>query len=187
MIDQVGDPKSDHKCWERPETMSEKRPLTKITAKSPGSDVAAETAAAMAAASLVYKPGNATYASSLLDHAERLFKFADAHRGSYTRTFPELSAYYNSTTYQDELLWAAAWLYHATGNHSYLSYATGRNADEFADLGNPRYFSWDDKRAGTEVDNKKTFFVNFPFLFMMKKKIKERSFSFEISAEFCPE
>uniref|UniRef100_A0A804PCX2 Endoglucanase n=1 Tax=Zea mays TaxID=4577 RepID=A0A804PCX2_MAIZE len=148
---QVGDPKSDHKCWERPETMSEKRPLTKITAKSPGSDVAAETAAAMAAASLVYKPGNATYASSLLDHAERLFKFADAHRGSYTRTFPELSAYYNSTTYQDELLWAAAWLYHATGNHSYLSYATGRNADEFADLGNPRYFSWDDKRAGTEV------------------------------------
>ena len=105
----MGDPKSDHKCWERPETMLEKRPET--------------------------------YASSLLDHAERLFKFADAHWGSYTRTFPELSAYYNSTTYQDELLWAAAWLYHATGNHSYLSYATGRNADEFADLGNPRYFS----------------------------------------------
>ncbi|KAL6873597.1 hypothetical protein ACP4OV_013679 [Aristida adscensionis] len=148
---QVGDPKEDHKCWERPETMSEKRPLTKITTKSPGSDVAGETAAAMAAASLVYKPINATYASSLLDHAERLFAFADKHRGAYTRTFPELSEFYNSTTYQDELLWAASWLYHATGNGSYLSYATGKNGEEFADLGNPRFFSWDDKRAGTQV------------------------------------
>jgi hypothetical protein len=54
-----------------------------------------------------YKPANARYASSLLDHAERLFAFAGKHRGSYTRTFPELSAYYNSTTYQDELLWAS--------------------------------------------------------------------------------
>jgi hypothetical protein len=71
--------------------------------------------------------------------------------GLYTRPFPELSAYYNSTTYQDELLWAASWLYHATGNQSNLSYATGKNADEFADLGNPKYFSWDDKRAGTEI------------------------------------
>ena len=60
-----------------------------------------------------YKPANATYASSLLDHAERLFAFADKHRGSYTRTFSELSAYYSSTTYQDELLWAASWLSHA--------------------------------------------------------------------------
>ena len=87
----------------------------------------------------------------LLDHAERLFAFADKHRGSYSCRFPELSAYDNSTTYQDELLGAGSWLYHATGNQSYLSYATGKNADEFADLGNPRYFSWDDKRAGTEV------------------------------------
>ncbi|CAM0909873.1 unnamed protein product [Alopecurus aequalis] len=148
---QVGDPEADHKCWERPETMSEKRPLTKITDKSPGSDVAAETAAAMAAASLVYKPINESYSSSLLDHAEQLFAFADQHRGAYTRTFPELSKYYNSTTYQDELLWASSWLYHATGNGSYLAYATGKNGEDFADLGNPRYFSWDDKRPGTQV------------------------------------
>lgn len=148
---QVGDPEADHKCWERPETMSEKRPLTKITTKSPGSDVAAETAAAMAAASLVYKSINGTYSSSLLEHAEQLFAFADRHRGAYTRTFPELSKYYNSTTYQDELLWASGWLFHATGNNSYLAYATGKNGEDFADLGNPRYFSWDDKRPGTQV------------------------------------
>jgi hypothetical protein len=53
----------------------------------------------------VYKPANATYMSSLLlDHIERLFAFADAYRGSYTRTFLELSDYYNSTMYQDELM-----------------------------------------------------------------------------------
>ncbi|PWA57165.1 Endoglucanase 24 [Artemisia annua] len=33
-----------NKCWDRPEDMSEKRPLTKVTASKPGSDVAAETA-----------------------------------------------------------------------------------------------------------------------------------------------
>ncbi|XBI11656.1 hypothetical protein VPH35_138664 [Triticum aestivum] len=148
---QVGDPEADHKCWERPETMSEKRPLTKITANSPGSDVAAETAAAMAAASLVYKPIDAPYSSSLLGHAQQLFAFADRHRAAYTRTFPELAKYYNSTTYQDELLWASGWLFHATGNGSYLAYATGKNGEDFADLGNPRYFSWDDKRPGTQV------------------------------------
>uniref|UniRef100_M8B1L6 cellulase n=1 Tax=Aegilops tauschii TaxID=37682 RepID=M8B1L6_AEGTA len=131
--------------------MSEKRPLTKITANSPGSDVAAETAAAMAAASLVYKPIDAPYSSSLLGHAQQLFAFADRHRAAYTRTFPELAKYYNSTTYQDELLWASGWLFHATGNGSYLAYATGKNGEDFADLGNPRYFSWDDKRPGTQV------------------------------------
>ncbi|KAL5199947.1 hypothetical protein ABZP36_021150 [Zizania latifolia] len=89
----------------------------------------------------LYKPINKTYSSSLLDHGERLFAFADKDRGSYTPSFPELSAFYDSTTYQDELLLAASWLYHATG----------KNGEDFADLGNPRYFSWDDKRAATEV------------------------------------
>ncbi|CAL9112657.1 unnamed protein product [Musa textilis] len=148
---QVGDPDIDHKCWERPETMIEKRPLTQVNKSIPGTDVAAETAAAMAAASLVFKTRNVTYSDLLLQHAEKLFTFADSYRGSYSVSFPQVQKYYNSTGYGDELMWAASWLYHATGDQTYLSYVTVQNGNAFADWGRPTWFSWDDKRAGTQV------------------------------------
>ena len=56
--------------------MTEKRPLTQINKKSPGSDVAAEAAAAMAAASMVFKSSDTTYSDVLLQHAQKLFTFA---------------------------------------------------------------------------------------------------------------
>ncbi|XVE94582.1 hypothetical protein REPUB_Repub02eG0021100 [Reevesia pubescens] len=148
---QVGDPVADHKCWERPEEMKEKRPLTQVNASVPGTEVAAETAAAMASASLVFKTADSTYSSTLLKHAKQLFTFADKNRGSYSENIPEVATYYNSTGYGDELLWAAGWLYHATGNQSYLEYVTGENGEEFAEWGSPTWFSWDNKHAGTQV------------------------------------
>ncbi|XP_072977130.1 endoglucanase 24-like [Typha angustifolia] len=148
---QVGDPDIDHKCWERPELMAEKRPVTQINKTVPGTEVAAETAAALAASSLVFKPINTSYSDVLLQHAQQLFTFADAYRGSYSVSIPQVQSYYNSTGYEDELLWAASWLYHATGDQTYLSYVTVKNGKAFADWGRPTWFSWDDKRAGTQV------------------------------------
>ncbi|KAJ7953112.1 Endoglucanase [Quillaja saponaria] len=148
---QVGDPELDHKCWERPEDMTEGRPLTQVNSSFPGTEVAAETAAAMAAASLVFKDRNLTYSNILLKHSQELFIFADAYRGSYSVSIPQVQKYYNSTGYEDELLWAASWLYHATGSSSYLKYVTGQNGKAFGDWGSPTWFSWDDKHAGTQV------------------------------------
>ncbi|EEF31649.1 endo-1,4-beta-glucanase, putative [Ricinus communis] len=116
-----------------------------------GSDVAAETAAAMASASLVFKKINSSYSNLLLMHAQQLFTFADTYRGSYSISIPHVQEFYNSTDFGDELLWAAAWLYHATGDESYLSYATEINGEKFANWGNPTWFSWDDKHAGAQV------------------------------------
>ncbi|KAL8172103.1 hypothetical protein V2J09_023907 [Rumex salicifolius] len=147
---QVGDPKSDHSCWERPETMSEKRPLIQINASTPGTEVAAETAAAMAASSLVFK-SNSQYAGTLLKHAKQLFSFADKNRGSYSVNIPEVATYYNSTGYDDELLWAASWLYHATGDDTYINYVTSEYGKDYGNWGNPTWFSWDNKHAGTQV------------------------------------
>lgn len=147
---QVGDPDLDHKCWERPETMSEKRPLTQINATVPGSEVAAETAAAMAAASLVFKKSDSTYSGTLLTHSKQLFDFADKNRGSYSQNIPKVAIYYNSTGYGDELLWAASWLYHATKDKAYLEYVND-HGKEFANFGSPTWFSWDNKLAGTQV------------------------------------
>ncbi|XP_043713191.1 endoglucanase 24 isoform X1 [Telopea speciosissima] len=148
---QVGDPDRDHKCWERPETMSEMRPLTQVNTSSPGTEIAAETAAAMAAASLVFKTTNSTYSGLLLTHAKQLFTFADNYKVSYSVSIPQVQTYYNSTGYEDELLWAASWLYHATGNRSYLEYVTVQNGEAFVGWGKPTWFSWDNKLAGTQV------------------------------------
>lgn len=148
---QVGDPKADHGCWDRPEDMTEKRPLTQVNTSFPGTEVAAETAAAMASASLVFKKSDSKYSSTLLEHAKQLFSFADKHRGSYSESIPEVQTYYNSTGYGDELLWAASWLFHATRDKSYLQYVTGQNGESFANWGSPTWFSWDNKLAGTQV------------------------------------
>ncbi|VAI84935.1 unnamed protein product [Triticum turgidum subsp. durum] len=48
---QVGDAFRDHSCWERPEDMDTPRTVYKVDPQHPGSDVAAETAAALAAGS----------------------------------------------------------------------------------------------------------------------------------------
>lgn len=148
---QVGDPKLDHKCWDRPEDMTGKRPLTKVDTSAPGSDVAAETAAAMAAASLVFKSSDSSYSSSLLKHSKDLFSFADKNRALYSESIPEVATFYNSTGFGDELLWAAGWLYHATGDKLYYDFVTGENGEEFANWGSPTWFSWDNKLAGAQV------------------------------------
>ncbi|XP_028760403.1 endoglucanase 2-like isoform X2 [Neltuma alba] len=148
---QVGDPEVDHNCWERPETMTEGRPLTQVNTSFPGTDIAAETAAALAAASLVYKGINLTYSDILLSHAQQLFTFADTYRGSYSVSIPQVQKYYNSSGYGDELLWAGSWLYHATREPSYLNYVTELNENAFGNLGSQSWFSWDDKHAATQV------------------------------------
>lgn len=146
----MGDAELDHNCWERPEAMKEARPLTQVNTSYPGSDVAAETAAAMASASLVFRSKDPAYSRLLLKHARELFTFADSYRGRYSESIPQVQEFYNSSGYGDELLWAAAWLYHATGEETYLRYVTVEG-NHFANWGGKTWFSWDDKRAGTQV------------------------------------
>eukprot|EP00253_Pinus_taeda_P008910 PITA_08910 len=118
---QVADPNMDHKCWERPEDMDTPRNVYKIDAEHPGSDVAAETAAALAAASMVFTTTDRTYSQHLLQ-----------------------------TATQDELLWGAAWLQKASGSVSYLTYIQSNGQNLGAD-DNVNLLSWDEKHAGTRV------------------------------------
>ena len=66
----------DHRCWERPEDMDTPRNVYKVSAQSPGSDVAAETAAALAASSLVFKDSDPSYSSKLLQTAIKVIKMS---------------------------------------------------------------------------------------------------------------
>jgi len=68
----VGDAEKDHACWERPEDMDTPRSVFKVDKNNPGSDVAAETAAALAAASLVFKKTDPAYSKTLVRRAIRV-------------------------------------------------------------------------------------------------------------------
>jgi hypothetical protein len=69
---QVGNPSMDHQCWERPEDMDTPRNVYKVSDQNPGSDVAAETAAALAAASIVFKDSDPSYSAKLLHTAMKV-------------------------------------------------------------------------------------------------------------------
>ncbi|XP_021852458.1 endoglucanase 5 [Spinacia oleracea] len=148
---QVGDGASDHLCWERAEDMTTSRTAYKLDSSNPGSDLAGETAAALAAASLAFRPYNSSYAQQLVQHAEQLFYFADTFRGLYDDSITNAEKYYTSSGYQDELLWAAVWLYRATNKDRYLEYVV-QNAASMGGTGwAVREFSWDNKYAGVQV------------------------------------
>jgi endoglucanase len=100
------------------------RPSYRVTTSCPGSDLAGETAAAMAAASIAFRPTNATYANTLLTHARQLYTFADTYRGKYSDCITDAASYYNSWSgFNDELVWGAIWMYRATNETAFLDKA----------------------------------------------------------------
>jgi len=143
---QLGNGHEDHAFWGRPEDMQMWRPAYKITAGSPGSDLAGETAAAMAAGSIAFRQTDSAYADRLLDHARRLFEFAWNHRGRYTNSITNAQDFYGSSGFEDELAWGALWLARATGDNNYVN-----RAREFVDEGKAWAYSWDAKNVGAQL------------------------------------
>ena len=153
---QVGDGNIDHAYWGRAEAMTMSRPAFKIDTANPGSDLAAETAATLAATAMLFQSSEPAYAAQLLDHAQALYAFADAHRGKYSDSIPDAANFYRSWSgYQDELVWGALWLHRATGSASYMAKAKLEyNALSGGGAGNHPYqwgLSWDDKSYGCYV------------------------------------
>ncbi|XP_031501183.1 endoglucanase 20-like isoform X2 [Nymphaea colorata] len=147
---QVGDGNADHQCWERPEDMDTARTVYQIDASSPGSEAAADAAAALASASIPFHKVDRNYSSLLLKNSKTLFEFADKYKGSYQKSCPFYCSY---SGYQDELLWAAAWLFKASKSEKYLTYVDSNQA-----WSEPvSEFSWDNKYAGAQVILSKVF------------------------------
>ena len=126
---QIGDPVADHAEWVRSEYMEMSRPSFAIDADNPGSDVAAETAAAFAAAAILFLDQDTTYAESCLAHAIDLLEMALLYRGKYDVTVESAHTFYPSADYGDEIAWAALWLYWATDDTQYLTVADNTIAE----------------------------------------------------------
>lgn len=137
----------DHYCWQRPEDMDYER---KVQTATSGPDLAGEMAAALAAASIVFRD-NAIYSSKLVKGAQTVFGFARdfGRRNPYCRGNPYIEPFYNSSGYWDEYMWGAAWMFYATGNTSYLTLATApglsRNAKVARMIPDLSVLSWDNK------------------------------------------
>lgn len=137
----------DHTCWTRPEDMDYPRP---VQTTYEGPELAGEMAAALAAASIVFRDNN-VYSEKLSKGAAKVFEFArdKSKRRRYSLQNPYIEHYYNSSGYYDEYMWGAAWLYYATGNRSYVSLATNKglpsNAHAFSMNRDLSVLSWDNK------------------------------------------
>lgn len=120
---QVGEGSVDHTMWAPPEVETLNRPAYFATSETPASDCCAEAAAALAIMYLNTKSSDATYAAKCLDYAKALYSFAVANRGlGYSGGF------YGSSGDEDDLSWAAVWLYIATGTQSYITDITAVDA-----------------------------------------------------------
>ncbi|NUR59443.1 MAG: hypothetical protein HOV87_12355 [Catenulispora sp.] len=154
---QVGDGSSDHSFWGPAEVNPEPRPSYAVTESCPGSDLVGQSAAALAASSIVFQGDDPTYSAKLVAQAKSLYEFADDFRGKYDACITGASGFYTSFSgYWDELVWGALWLYKATGDTTYLTKAENYfpNLAKANQTTTPEYawtISWDDSSYASYI------------------------------------
>nr|VDD15826.1 unnamed protein product [Brassica oleracea] len=141
MVSQVGSEGTERYCWMRPEDIDYERHLHVCISECP--NLAAEMAAALASASIVFTENDA-YSQKLIHGAKILYRFAESCIKGSGRS---------SRSSWDELLWGGVWLYYATGDATYLDRVTtlalADPSDSFSrDSG---VFSWNTKLAGAQL------------------------------------
>lgn len=120
---QVGDGDIDHDYWNSPEIDEMERPAFFLTGDKPQTDYAASAAASLAANYMNFKDTDSEYAEKSLDYAKALFSFARNHEKQLSDNADGPKQYYRSEKWEDDYVWAAAWLYKATEDISYLNEA----------------------------------------------------------------
>ncbi|KAG8378135.1 hypothetical protein BUALT_Bualt08G0106600 [Buddleja alternifolia] len=143
---------NDAKCWQKPEDMNYPRPVS--VCDDTAADLAGEIVAGMSAASLVFTKDE-EYSKKLVEKAEKLFSLSTrqspTHKlGIYTENDlcgGQARDFYNSSGYIDEVVWGATWLFFASGNSSYLKYATDHffAAEEEEMVSDKGIFYWNNK------------------------------------------
>ena len=126
---QCGKTKDDHSCWGRASEFynckrsPNPRPCYKVDKNNPGTDIAADTVAALASTALVFKYKDRAFFNKLTEKAKLLYTFAKDNRGRAQDSLKDEDDRIpnNENGYRDELAWAACWLYKATKESGYLN------------------------------------------------------------------
>lgn len=109
---QVGDGEIDHSVWTSPEKQTGERPIFFANTENPCTDIVSNTAGALAMYSINFGD------SQSLEYAKKLYEFAKSNDKAVATI--GCQEYYETTSYLDDLSWASACLYKATGEQSYL-------------------------------------------------------------------
>lgn len=157
---QVGNGRQDHQWWGPLEVVhyEMERPTYKIDTSCPGTDLAAETSAALASSSILFRnQGDREYADLLLTKAEKLYDFADNYRGKYSDCLAAAVPFYTSVNgIQDEVVWGAIWLHKAKtaqADYSYSGEYLAKAEAEYEVMSKPYDYTYqfDDKSYGIYV------------------------------------
>ncbi|CAN7029231.1 hypothetical protein BRARA_H00249 [Brassica rapa] len=138
MVFQVGHEGTERYCWIRPEDIDYQRHADICFSECP--DLAAEMAAALASASIVFSK-NVAYSQKLIHGAKILYKYAESSMNTHT------------SSSWDELLWGGVWLYYATGDVSFLDRVTTLALADPSGVfsRDSGVFSWNTKLAGAQL------------------------------------
>lgn len=184
---QVGDGDVDNAYWGGDQGLPTPRPSYQINATkcvrgrlrfsnciadpfcSPGTDAAAQASAAFSACSALYAGralsslspaaslSNSSYASTLLQHAQQLYSFANnTQQQTYQKAIPSVANAYSSSGYQDELVIAELFLALASNSSDMYSqavndYAAFHLSDQVTHAGDEQVLNWDSKAPGAVI------------------------------------
>ncbi len=143
---QVGDGSLDHNYWGAPELQQTERKAFFATKYNPATDVTALASAALAADYVN------TGSTDSLQYAKALYSFTNntsikAVGSDHSSNGEE---FYNSTSYEDDIAFAAAWLYIATDDSTYLNTASTYLQQGVYDA--PYWiYCWDDTWLGSII------------------------------------
>jgi hypothetical protein len=146
LVVQIGLGPVAHSAWTRPQDQpGQPFPVFELGTRTPGADVAGAVAAALAASAMAVNATDRSRANAYLSAARTAYTFGKAYPGRYTDGFEPARAYYRSVSYLDDMAFAAAWLWRATGQAAYLTDARAYLRRHLAEEGMP----W----AGVDWDN----------------------------------
>lgn len=143
---QVGNGDKDHDYWGPPEKQDDTGRDNILIADSshPASDILGETSAALSIMYLNYKDIDSSYAEKCLNTAKELYQMGKSNPGK-----GDGQSFYQSSAYNDDLAWAAAWLYDATKNKDYLNDAEQLIVKDSPWLDTTWTMCWNDMKVPT--------------------------------------
>ena len=85
---------------------------------------------------------DAAYADACITKAKLLYTFGTKYEGFYHNAVPDAASFYRSSSYHDDLVFAAIALYEATGDATYLADAEARANDGRMSWGTWNNYDW---------------------------------------------
>lgn len=159
VIGTIGDA-DDHVVWCSAEVYMRKHKLKFGDEERPYDEITDATTVALSAAALaegyiMFKDTDKAKAEEYLEHAKSLFELADKTRSNDDQGVQK--QFYPTTTWVDDLMYAANWLYMATGDQKYLDLCESDYIPQFpteSQSTDKKYtwgFCWDDTTQGAAL------------------------------------